>query len=79
MLLDVSLQVLLFLFGQYIETIRSYKKNGYPKLDRQLKTQIAHRWARSFEAWGYPVEPVMTQMSHHSSHGASNDNVDMAA
>jgi hypothetical protein len=39
----------------YIDSIADYQKNRFAALNPVWKEQVAHRWRRSFEAWGYAV------------------------
>jgi hypothetical protein len=39
---------------RYLESIADYQKNRFEPLAPQWKEQVARRWRRSFEEWGYP-------------------------
>lgn len=39
----------------YLESIAGYQKNRFTEIDPHWKAQIAHRWRRSFDEWGYGV------------------------
>jgi hypothetical protein len=41
----------------YVESLRTYKKNRYIGLAPEARQRVATEWRRSFEVWGYPVEP----------------------
>lgn len=41
--------------SRYLERIRDYRQNEYPPLAPDQRAIVAGRWARSFEAWGYPT------------------------
>lgn len=40
---------------QYLATIAGYQKNRYRELEQPWKTQVALRWRRCFDEWGYSV------------------------
>jgi omega-hydroxy-beta-dihydromenaquinone-9 sulfotransferase len=40
---------------RYLDSIAGYQKNRFRDLDPSLKAQIARRWRRSFDEWGYAV------------------------
>lgn len=40
-------------FEQYLKSVRSYRKNSYPPLEPAARNEVARRWRRSFESWGY--------------------------
>jgi omega-hydroxy-beta-dihydromenaquinone-9 sulfotransferase len=42
----------------YVESLGSYKKNRYQEIPADVRSRVAQAWGRSFEEWGYPVEPV---------------------
>ena len=42
------------IFQQYAESQREYKKNKF-SMDPELKSQIASRWKRYFERYGYEM------------------------
>lgn len=39
----------------YLESIADYQKNRFVALDPHWKEQIARRWRRSFDEWGYAI------------------------
>jgi len=41
--------------SQYLASIAEYKKNRFCDVEPMWKEQIARRWRRSFEEWGYAV------------------------
>ncbi len=40
-------------WARYLESIRQYRKNEYPELTAELKTEILTRWNKYFHEWGY--------------------------
>lgn len=38
---------------QYVGSLSSYRKNGYPDLVPAWRTRIAEAWEKTFAAWGY--------------------------
>jgi LPS sulfotransferase NodH len=40
---------------RYLDSIAGYEKNRFDELDPHWKSQVARRWRRSFEEWGYAV------------------------
>jgi len=47
-------------FQQYADSQREYKKNKF-SMDPELKSQIASRWKRYFERYGYETEPQSSE------------------
>lgn len=41
----------------YNESLKDYRKNRYQELPPEVRERVARAWRRSFETWGYPVEP----------------------
>lgn len=39
----------------YIDSISSYKRNGFPPLTREETELVATQWNRSFAEWGYEL------------------------
>src|SRR5262245_33954863 len=39
----------------YLDSIAGYEKNRFPEIDPAWKAQIARRWRRCFDEWGYPI------------------------
>jgi hypothetical protein len=39
----------------YLTSIAGYRKNRFPEVDPFWKEQIARRWRRCFDEWGYPI------------------------
>jgi omega-hydroxy-beta-dihydromenaquinone-9 sulfotransferase len=39
----------------YLDSIAGYEKNRYQELEPKWKAQVAERWRRSFDEWGYAV------------------------
>lgn len=37
----------------YLKSLAPYKKNTYPRLDRNVKQLLRKEWAQNFELWGY--------------------------
>jgi hypothetical protein len=42
---------------EYVGSLRDYRKNRYEALPPAVRERVATAWRRSFEAWGYPLEP----------------------
>ena len=40
---------------QYLDSIAGYEKNRHRELEPKWKAQVAERWRRSFDEWGYAV------------------------
>jgi hypothetical protein len=41
--------------GTYLDSIAGYEKNRLPDIEPHWKAQIARRWRRCFDEWGYPI------------------------
>jgi hypothetical protein len=41
----------------YVSSLRGYQKNRHRELPSGVRRKVAERWRRSFETWGYSVEP----------------------
>jgi len=41
----------------YVSSLRDYRKNRYEGLPPNVRERVARAWRRSFEEWGYPLEP----------------------
>ncbi len=41
----------------YVDTIAGYKKNKHGELTPELIALIGQEWHRSFEEWGYSLQP----------------------
>jgi hypothetical protein len=39
----------------YLDSIRSYQRNKFMEIEQPWKDEVARRWRRCFEEWGYPV------------------------
>ena len=40
---------------KYLNSLRGYEKNQFPKLGAELRSTVHREWKRNFEAWGYPA------------------------
>jgi hypothetical protein len=38
---------------EYLKSLAGYTKNRFPELPARTRDEIASRWARCFEEWGY--------------------------
>jgi hypothetical protein len=35
--------------------LADYRKNEYPELSADVRSELARGWQRSFDEWGYPT------------------------
>jgi len=42
---------------EYTGGLKGYKKNRYEGLPPEVRERVTREWRRSFEEWGYPLEP----------------------
>lgn len=41
----------------YVESLRGYRKNRYEAIPREVLDRVGTAWRRSFDEWGYPLDP----------------------
>ena len=39
----------------YLDTIANYEKNRFADVEPRFKAEVARRWRRGFDEWGYSV------------------------
>jgi hypothetical protein len=42
---------------EYLAGLQGYRKNRYERLPEDVRERVANAWRRSFDEWGYPLNP----------------------
>ena len=41
-------------WARYLQSVNQYRKNEYPEISAELRTQVLARWGKYFHEWEYP-------------------------
>lgn len=47
---------------QYVDSIKSYRKNAFTELSPELRERIGREWRQCFEEWGYCLDGSIAQL-----------------